>query len=133
MLRRSDDDHLADLLYHSDVVVTSPSSIVLDAAVFGKPTILIGFDGTKPKPFWDSLRRYYDYEHQQAVIQEGNLNIAERPEEMVTLIRQYLNEPGSQKDNEKRIAERACYRLDGKSGERLADTILRLLELGIRN
>ncbi len=127
LLRRSDDEHLADLLYYSDVVVTSPSSIVLDAAVFGKPTILIGFDGVKLKPFWDSLRRYYDYEHQQAVIKEGSLKIAETPEEMTAFIRQYLINPEGQKDNERRIAERACYRLDGKSGERLANLIIKHL------
>ena len=59
----SDDDHLADLIYHSDVVVTGPSSIILDASIFNKPIVLIGFDGEEARPYGQSMARYYDYEH----------------------------------------------------------------------
>lgn len=124
-LSREDDEHLADLLYHSDVVVTGPSSVVLDAAIFDKPTILVGFDGEKVKPLRESLRRYYEYEHQQAVIRAGELKIAKNREELVALVNHYLAEPKDGQSGRRRVAENVCYRLDGKSGVRLADTILR--------
>lgn len=133
LLRRSDDDHLADLLFQSDLVVTSPSSIILDAAVFGKPTILIGFDGDRPLSYWKSLRRYYDYEHQQAVIQKGNLVIAKSREELLEFIRKYLDNPAAYAKNQLEVAEEFCYRLDGHSGERLAETLLNLLNSEIRD
>ncbi len=123
-LSREDDEHLADLLYHSDVVVTGPSSIVLDAAIFGKPVVLVGFDGEKTKPLWASLRRYYEYEHQQAVICSGELKIAKNREELVGLIRHYLANPQDGQGGRQRVAEGVCYKLDGKSGERLAEVIL---------
>ncbi len=124
LLRRGDDEHLADLIYHSDVAVTSPSSIVLDAAIFNKPIVLIGLDGEKPKPFWDSLRRYYEYEHQQAVINQGSLKIARSPQELVELARYYLANPSIGREGNSAIAKNACVWLDGKSGERLANLIL---------
>lgn len=127
MLRRSDDDHLADLIYHSDVVVTSPSSIVLDAAIFGKPVVLIGLDGPKTKSLWSSLRRYYEYEHQQAVIKQGFLKVAKTNEDLLNQIRFALENPTKFAPGFKVIAENACYKLDGQSGRRLAETIIGLI------
>ncbi len=127
MLRRSDDQHLANLIYHSDVVLTSPSSIILDSAIFYKPTVLIGFDGDKPKPFWDSLLRYYEYEHQQEVIKKGKLPIAKSPEEMRDLLKSYLENPEKDKEARKLVAEGACFKLDGKSGERLSNLLWNIL------
>lgn len=123
-LSREDDEHLADLLYHSDLVVTGPSSIVLDAAIFDKPTVLVGFDGEKSKPLWASLRRYYEYEHQQAVIRMGDLKIAKNRDELVSLVRHYLVNPQDGRSGRRRVAESVCYRLDGKAGFRLADVVL---------
>ena len=129
MLRRSDDRHLADLIYHSEVVLTSPSSIVLDSAIFDKPTVLIGFDGEKPKPFWDSLLRYYEYEHQQEVIGQGKLPIAKSPKEMRDLLKSYLERPDTNREDRKRVAEGACFKLDGRSGERLSSLLWNILTL----
>ncbi len=44
-LSDADMNWLADCLYYSDVVVTGGASIGIDAAISGKPTILIHFDG----------------------------------------------------------------------------------------
>ncbi|TSC89693.1 MAG: hypothetical protein G01um10143_183 [Parcubacteria group bacterium Gr01-1014_3] len=127
MLRRSDDQHLANLIYHSAVVLTSPSSIILDSMIFDKPTVLIGFDGEKAKPFWDSLVRYYEYEHQREVIKNGKLSIAKSPEEMRDLLKSYLERPEQDGEYRKRVAEGACFKLDGKSGERLSNLLWNIL------
>ena len=44
-LSHKDDVRLADSLYYSDVVISGPSTIMIDGAVFNKPIILINFDG----------------------------------------------------------------------------------------
>ncbi len=129
MLRRSDDQRLADLIYHSGAVLTSPSSIILDSEIFDKPTVLIGFDGERPRPFWNSLLRYYEYEHQLDVINKGNLKIAKNPEEMRELLRLYLEHPEIDQAARKQVAEGVCYKLDGKSGQRLADLMFKHLNI----
>ena len=124
LLHRSDDEHLADLLYHSDAVVTGPSSIILDAAIFNKPIVLIGFDGEKPRPYYESFRRYYDYEHQQFVIKQGSLPIAYSKEELIHFVNDALKHPERNEGGRKQIAENVCFKLDGKSGERLVEAVL---------
>ena len=57
----ANDSFFADLLYHSDVVVSHGSTLGIDAAVFDKPAIYIGFD-VKPKPYYASLRWLHDTE-----------------------------------------------------------------------
>lgn len=127
LLAKKDDAHFADLLYHSDVVVTGPSSVILDASLFNKPTILIGFDGEKIKPYWQRLSRYYDYEHQEAAIRMGELRIAKNGAELVEYIKEGLDQPKSGEEGRRRLANSFCRNLDGRSGERLANIIINAL------
>lgn len=124
LLAKKDDAHFADLLYHCDVAVTGPSSVILDAAVFNKPTVLIGFDGEHAKPYWQRLSRYYDYEHQEAAIKMGGIKVAKNSEELLSLVREALEHPEASAAGRRKLAESFCKNLDGRSGERLADVIL---------
>ncbi|MDO8467170.1 MAG: CDP-glycerol glycerophosphotransferase family protein [bacterium] len=123
LLAKKDDAHFANLLYHSDVVVTGPSSVILDASLFNKPTILIGFDGEKIKPYWQRLSRYYDYEHQDAAIRLGELRVAKSRGELVEYIKEGLSQPKRGEEGRRRLANSFCQDLDGRSGERLAAAI----------
>lgn len=123
LLSRQDDDHLADLLYHSDVVVTGASSIVVDAAIFNKPTVLIGFDGDKPRPYWASMKRYYDYEHQRLILERGSFRVANNKDELISLIKMYFDNPMIGAIERNKVAETFCLNKDGQSGLRLANLI----------
>ena len=114
---------MADLLYHSDVVVTGASSIVVDAAIFNKPAVLIGFDGDAQKPYWASMRRYYDYEHQKSILNNGLFQVAGDKDKLIDLVKTYINNPLVGAAGRKKIAETFCLNKDGRSGLRLADLI----------
>lgn len=120
----SGDAHLADLLYHSDVVVAFASTLAIDAVVFDKPVVFIGFDGTPGRPYWQSLRRFYDYDHQKSILETGGVRLARTMEELVRLVKVYLDNPRLDEGGRKRIVEERCWKLDGRSSERLADAIL---------
>ena len=128
-LDRKDDAHFVDLIYHSDVVLTGPSSVILDAAILDKPAILLGFDGAASKPYWKSLRRYYDYEHQLVVINGAGTRIAASGQELVAHLQACLDDPRQGSVSRRMIAQKACYSLDGRSGERLARLVLKNLGL----
>lgn len=123
----SDDDHLADLIYHSDVVVTGPSSIILDASIFNKPVVLIGFDGKETKPYWQSMARYYNYEHQESAILLGDMKVAKNKDQLLHLVLEYLASPDLNKKGRWAVAENICFKLDGQSGLRLAQLIWNIL------
>jgi hypothetical protein len=122
------DSHLADLLYHSDVVVAFASTLAIDAVVFGKPVVFIGFDGDN-RPYWKSLSRFYDYDHQKSILKTGGVRLAKNPEKLVQYVKDYLANLKLDESGRNKIIEERCWKLDGKSGERLASVILRQIQV----
>ena len=118
-----EDAHLADLLYHSDVVVAFASTLAIDAAVLGKPVIFIGFDGGH-RPYWQSLRQYYDFDHQRFLINTGGVKLAASMDDLLKNIQNYLNDPDLDKKERKNVTDLFCWKMDGRSGERAAKFLI---------
>ncbi len=119
-LAPKEDAHLADLLYHSDVVIAFASTLGIDAVAFGKPVVFVGFDAS-PRPYWKSLRQYYDFDHQRYLLETGGVRLAHSLEELTTDIGAYLANPDLDREQRKKIADLFCWKMDGKSGERLGN------------
>lgn len=117
-LSREADRHLADSIYHADVIVTWASTMIIDAAVFGKPIVLVGFDAEK-RPYAKSIQQYYDYDHQRRIIDLGGARLARSPGELGEAANAYLKDPNRDAAGRKRITDEYCGALDGKAGERL--------------
>ena len=124
---KSEDNRLKNLLYYSDVVVAFASTLAIDAIVFGKPVVFIGFDD-ELRPYWDSLVRYYDYDHQRKLLEMGGIRLAKNSQELETLTKNYLENPELDEPNRRKIIKERCWKLDGHSGERLASVILTNLD-----
>ncbi|MBU1179642.1 CDP-glycerol glycerophosphotransferase family protein [Patescibacteria group bacterium] len=115
---------LVNILYHSDILITTGSTLNLDAAAFDKPTININFDGYKERPLRESVRKWYLSEYLRAVIkQDGSVLVSNR-EELVDAINGYFNNPAIKSEGRERLRNRFCHKLDGKSGERIAEVVL---------
>lgn len=122
-LNRATDRHLADSIFASDLVITWASTMIIDAAVFDKPIILVGFDAS-PRPYAKSIRQYYDYDHQRRIIETGGARLAANPRELSELSKHYLEDPGLDRAGRERLVAEYCGPLDGKSSQRLADFLL---------
>ena len=116
------DDYLADLLYHSDVIISHISTLTIDAAVFNKPSIFIGFD-VEQKPYYKGLRRFHDMEYLQEIRKTGGVKLAESLDELFKYVSQYLANPKLDEEGRKKIVEEYCWKLDAKSSERLVNVI----------
>lgn len=123
-MNRAADRHLADSLNAADVVVTWASTMIVDAAAFGKPVVLVGFDET-PRPYHAGILKYYDYEHHQFILASGGVRLAKSPGELHDLVLRYANDPGLDQEGRAKIVREHCGVLDGRAGERLADYILK--------
>lgn len=126
-LDRDADRHLADSIYHSDLVVTWASTMIIDAVVFDKPVVLIGFDAA-PRPYGRSITRYYDYDHQRRIIELGGARLVRGPQELAAWCGRYLKDPKLDEEGRARTREEYCGALDAKAGERLAAYLIRALE-----
>ena len=112
--------HLADTLRYSDVVVNVASTIAIEAAVFDTPVVNISFDGETPSPWERSARRYYRFTHYVNITRHGAVRVAESPAALVDAIGRYLGDPSLDRDARRRVVAEQCQFLDGRSAERVA-------------
>lgn len=117
------DRHLADTLAHACLVVSGPSTIAIDAAVFDRPVILAAFDGFAVRPYRESVRRYFDYEHHQPVLASGGVRVARSVAEFVEHLNAYLAHPELDRAGRKQIVATECWRMDGRSSHRVAEAL----------
>ena len=97
--------------------------MIIDAMVFDKPVVLVGFDAAA-RPYGRSIQQYYDYDHQRDIIARGGVRFAVSPAELEHWAKQYLSDPSLDFAGRKKIRDEFCGPLDGKSGQRLAKIIL---------
>jgi hypothetical protein len=121
--------HLADTLYHSDVVLNVASTIAIEASIFDKPVVNIAFDrdAADARPFLTSPLRYYSYTHYQQIVRAGAVRIARSAGEMIELVNAYLADPTRDAAGRRRVVAEQCEFTDGRSAERLAGFIARAL------
>jgi hypothetical protein len=115
---------LAELMYYSDVVVNISSTITIDAACFDTPVVNVAFDGYENKEYKNSCKRCYDNEHYRNIVKTGGVRIVNSIEELVQNINLYLQDPSLETSGRERIRRDQCWKLDGKSGRRIAEYIL---------
>jgi len=115
---------LADLVYHSDIVMYVATSICLDSAVYDKPQIMVSFDGYEKKPYTKSVARYRDEDHMKKLLDTGGARIVRSVDEWIEAINDYLENPSLDREGRSRIVREQLYKIDGKSGERVASQVM---------
>ncbi|MDP3727714.1 MAG: CDP-glycerol glycerophosphotransferase family protein [bacterium] len=115
--------HLTDTLAHLSVLVCYASSIPIDAAIFGKPTVGIAFE-VKKQLLAKSPTQYYQTEHYAKAVATGAIRLARSREELIAAVNAYLADPSLDREKRERLIRMQCWRVDGKAGERIAHAVL---------
>jgi len=120
----ADDERLAALLTHADVLVNVYSTTTLEAFLADTPVVFAGgwvgpgVDG-EPDP-----RTYSSYEHLREIVAEGAVQVAATPGQLVEHVARYLADPSLERAQRERFARRETGPADGRAAERTADLIL---------
>jgi len=122
-----DVSHLASTLKHVDIVVNTASSLMVEGAIFDTPVISTAVDADESKPYWRSLRRYYDREHCVPVVQSKGMLIPTSASELLDAIHAYLADPHLHHDGRAKAVQTVCYKMDGQSCARTARVVIALL------
>jgi len=120
--------HLMNIMYHSDVIINTYSSVSVEASVFAKPIININFDGYQKRPFSQSIQRFKHLSHYKHVLETGGVCLVHSKDELLKSINEFLKNPKANKENTLTLQEKMCWRVDGKASERIADQVLQALE-----
>ena len=116
--------HLADTLRHSDVIVTVASTIAIEASIFDTPVIDVSFDGETPSEFVKSARRYYKFTHYANITRQGAAPVADTPEALVEHVGRYLQDRTLDREGRRRVVLDQCQFTDGRSNERIAKFVV---------
>lgn len=116
--------HLKNTLFHCSVVVSYASSISIDAAVFDKPVINIGFEVRMCDPAQKQPTRRYATVHYQKALATGGIRLVESEGELVECLKRYLMHPELDAEGRARLVQEQCVYTDGKTGARIADFLL---------
>lgn len=119
-LDREDINRLTDMLYNIDVVIGYTSTLCIEAAFFNKPIITIAFDDQPNKSYFASSRRFLDFSHVRKFNKTHCAKIARSHKELKDYLKLYLSHPEFDQDSRKQLVAEQGYKLDGKTGERLA-------------
>lgn len=118
------DKRLAASMIGSDVIVTSVSTLILDALAAGNEVISYCFDAEK-KPFRDSIKRLFEVlwfvELRKYGLDEMTVHSEQELTERIDGVLQ--NSVKTSEETKSAILDRFCHKVDGKSGKRLYEVV----------
>jgi hypothetical protein len=123
----SDNQMLTNTLRHSDVGINVASTISLELCMFDRPVVNVAYDPPGMKSIRVPYARYYEYDHYRTVVESGAVDVARRPEQMRSQLRQSLTNPSARQLQRRLLMQRMFGdTLDGCSSERVAGVLLEL-------
>ncbi len=120
---REDYRHFVEEMRESAVMITSASTLSLDAACIDLPTINIAY-GSIFKDGKDLTPNLYKADHYQPVVESGAVEMVHNDDEFKAAIIRAVSDRGYRAEGRKLLRETMCGILDGHSAERIADVIL---------
>ena len=112
------------MLYYSSLIISVFSTTAIEAALFDKPIITLGFDGYSKQPYHKSIARLERLSHFKHVLDTGSVRVARSFRELEELASLYLKNPELDKDKREILTKKMCYMADGHASERIAEFIL---------
>lgn len=126
--RREEMVRLANEFQYMDLLITYISTIVLEGAIFDKPVINIDFYASDEPDQGPYFGRWYGASHYQDILKTGGVRLAKSERQLKELINMYLSKPETDRENRKVLVQTMCGDLDGHSGERIANFIIKELK-----
>lgn len=120
----SSQQHLANTLRYSDVVVNVASTIAIEAAIFDTPVVNVAFDGEQEEEFAKSAKRYYRFTHYANITRHNAVRVAWTPDELVSHVGAYLADRGLDAAGRRAVVNEQCQFTDGHSAERVAGAVV---------
>lgn len=120
---------LVNAVRHAALGINVASTVSLELCMFDKPVINVGYNPSSVPDKELKYADYYEFDHYHPVVASGAIEVAYSPAEMRELIHKGLNEPQRRTAERKAlIAEMFGDTLDGNSGKRVAQVLLKCAE-----
>jgi len=121
---------LAEILQAGDIMVTTASTLAIDAVMFDMPVIAVAFDGNHKFPHEESVARWYETEYYSHVLKTGAVVIVRNFAELRATLNAVLEKPDARKEQRAELVRRFAGRFDGEASSRIAAYLSELAETG---
>ena len=116
------------MLHYADVVISVFSTTAIEAAIFDKPTLTIGFDGHTKRATHESITRLEKMSHFRHVLLSGAVRVVRSFDDLRTALFERLQNPALDRARRGALVEKMCFRLDGRASKRVACAVLSCLD-----
>lgn len=113
-------------LFHADLLVTTTSTLTLDAVCFDKPIINVAY-GILYKNGTDVSGLFYEKDHYQWVLRTDAVDLVKSDAELLVALNNALAHPERKAVERQRLRDEVCGRLDGQSSQRVVDALLSII------
>ena len=118
---------LVNALRHCALGINVASTVSLELCMFDKPVINVGYNPKSVGTDVLSYADYYEFDHFRQVVESGAVEVARSPAEMASMIASALADPGARSGERRKLVNNMFgSTLDGKSGKRVAQVLLKL-------
>ena len=124
-LPKEDAMHLKSLIASADMVITTSSTLSIDAACADTPIVNVFFDGREVNST-QSVARFKQYTHYAKILATGGIYIADSLEQFGHAMYRYATDPAADREARQEIVSQQIGRLDGLAGNRTAQKLLEL-------
>jgi hypothetical protein len=128
-MSRADMRSMVALLRHADVMVNFATTVTLEAAITDTPTLLVAFSPIDPEEMQRYVVGLHFRMHYKGLVERDLVPVAWNANELVGWINRYLDDPSLYRTQRAEIVRDWVHFIDGRSGERLGDAILRAASL----
>jgi hypothetical protein len=118
----------ANLLKHSDVIITPASSWVLEAAIFDTPTVVPAYSDLQPEHVAAQLDRWTLVRHFKPLVENNWVPVTRSYQDTLTAIEDALTQPGKYAGGRSAIVDDYVYYRDNQCVRRVAEWIARIAD-----
>ncbi|PIR89050.1 MAG: hypothetical protein COU07_03080 [Candidatus Harrisonbacteria bacterium CG10_big_fil_rev_8_21_14_0_10_40_38] len=117
-------EHLANLLYHSDIVISISSTFSCEACLVDTPAAWIGFEGfASPKTLEESYRYAYELDLFKRILKTGGISLVESPKELINTINKYIKSKKEGREERKKFVLQEYYNDETSAGVKIAKLV----------
>ena len=109
-------------------MVTSFSTVMLEACIFDKPVVNVAFSRYSER-MGQPYTAVANYAHLKRILAAGGTRTATTPAELLERVTAYLRSPEMDAEGRARIREQECGPYPGTAGRRIGDHLLHLAEV----
>ena len=116
------------MLHYTDVVISIFSTTAIEAAIFNKPTLTIGFDGRAKRAPHESITRLEKRSHFRHVLETGAVRVVRSFNDLKAALLERFENPSLGHAERAALVRKMCFKIDGRASERIATAVLSAFE-----